>query len=95
MFLVLVEGQELVGIGRDSSESEHQEQARGCKEAFEGLFYRLLGLDQEGNGQRNGICQDNESEVICDLLVVGFYLEAEGEGEQGGSQDGLRQPVLP
>ena len=90
VFRIFVCRDQLVCVGRDSDDSYRKKESRCDEEpADQGP---LLLIAAEAYEKRNHIYGNHDGQIICDLYMVGLYLHAEGECEQGGSQHGLREP---
>ena len=87
---VFVSRDELVGIGRYSDTSHNKKKSRSDEESLE--LYSLCLVDAETDEQCDGIDEDDNCEIICDLDVVGLDLHAESEGEECSAKDSLWKP---
>ena len=82
---------ELVGVGRNAHDANDQQQGGRGEEAAKLLAAAGL-VDADVDQQPYGVCEYHNGQVVCYLQVVGLDLHAERECEEGGTEDGLRQP---
>ena len=88
---VLVCRDELVCIGSDSDDSDDKKQGGSGEEALQERASACL-VKTDVYELTDCVCEDHDCKVVCDLQVVGLYLHAQRECEQGRSENGLRQP---
>ena len=88
---VLVGRDEFVGIGGYADASDRKQQGRCHKEAFQvGAPILVYAKTYQ---KAYGIYENHYCQIICNLNMVGLYLEAEGKGEKDGAQNGQRKPA--
>ena len=78
---ILPGGDELVGVGAEADQSQHEEQGGGGEEASDLLF-----LHQQADEFHKHEQEDDDGQIICDLRMVGLHLAVYGKAEERRAQ---------
>ena len=90
---VLICRNQLVCICCNAHASDDKQESRSNEEVLQkGSF---LAICTQINELSDGIGEYHDCKVICDLRMVGLYLETQSKSEEGRSKNRFWQPLLP